>query len=129
MQVYTDGACGDEVVGVGWCLVSDDEMLTGNRHILGSHTSMEAEYYALMEGIRQASKEQRDEIHLHVDCEPLVTKMRVPDGYNQDWYDRRRGCHRLLNKFEYWTLEWIGREQNRTANRMAYEALEEGRRL
>lgn len=126
MRLYTDAARDDEVVGLGWEIVLSDETIEGRRSFEGSHTSMESEYYALLDGLRHARRHGTDEIEVFVDCKPLVEKMRVPDE-DRDWYDRRQGCHRLLNKFNDWSLEWTPRSSNTNADRLAYEALEEGR--
>lgn len=128
MKVYTDAARDDDITGLGWTIIHDDYTNTGNRYMVGNYTSMEAEYYALVEGIRLASFEGRDSIEVYSDCKPLIQKMRVPDGENEDWYTRRRGAHWLLNKFDSWTLNWVPRDNNESANRLAYEALETGRR-
>lgn len=128
MKVYTDAARDDEVAGMGWVIVLNGEKIEGNRFIHGDYTSMEAEYFALLDGLRFARRHSTGEVEVFCDCKPLVEKMRVPDGYSQDWYDRRHGCHRLLQKFESWELEWTPRSGNTGADRLAYEALEEGRR-
>jgi ribonuclease HI len=127
MELYTDAARGDEVVGLGWEIILSDEKREGNRYIEATHTSMEAEYYALIDGLRHARRHGTDEIAVFVDCKPLVKKMRVPDT-DKDWYDRRQGCHRLLNKFDRWELDWTPRSTNSSADRLAYQALESGRR-
>lgn len=89
---------------------------------------MEAEYHALTEGLRVASLESdsRTKVEAYSDCEPLLEKMRVPDD-DADWYDRRRGCHWLLNKFDEWELECVHRSRNEDAHELAREALFEGR--
>jgi ribonuclease HI len=126
MRVYTDAARDDEVAGMGWVIVTDDGQREGSRYMLGTYTSMEVEYFALLDGLRHARR-YGNTVEVYSDCQPLVEKMRVPDGNSQDWYDRRRGCHRLLNKFEDWELDWTPRSANADADRLAYEALEEGR--
>lgn len=128
MWVYSDAARDDEVAGMAWEIILDDgSEVTGKRYLHGDYTSMEAEYYAMLDGLRYALREEHEIVKVRTDCEPLVEKMRVPDGYSQTWYDRRRGCHRLLNKFESWEMKWTPRSSNTNADRLAYEALEEGR--
>lgn len=127
MDVYTDAARDDDVAGFGWIIVLDDDIIEGNRYLIGNYTSMEAEYYALLDGLRFAKQQEGNHVDVYIDCQPLVQKMRVPDK-KRIWHDRRRGCHRLFNKFDTWSLTWIPREKNERANRLAYEALETGRR-
>jgi len=127
MKVYTDAARDDDITGIGWKIVLADNTVEGNRYLCGTYTSMQAEYFALLDGIRHAKRYGTDEIEVFCDCKPLVKKMRVPDT-DKGWYDRRRGCLRLLNIFDAWELEWMPRAENSTADRLAFEALEEGRR-
>lgn len=130
MKVYTDAARDDEVAGLGWEIVTNDgERIPDSRYLIGEYTSMEAEYIAILDGLRHARRYEGARVEVFSDCQPLIEKMRVPDGESQEWYDRRTGCHRLLNKFASWELEWTPRSRNETADRLAYEALEEGRRL
>lgn len=129
MKVYTDAARDDDIAAMGWEIVlADGTIHKDSRYIVGTYTSMEAEYYALLDGLRYARYHDETYIEVLCDCQPLVEKMRFPDGNDQDWYDRRRGCHRLLNKFDDWSLDWTPRSSNTTADRLAYEALERGRR-
>jgi len=126
MEVYTDAARDDDISGLAWVITHNGETVEGNRFLTGNYTSMEAEYFALLDGLRFARRESRGTVDVRLDCQPLVKKMRVPDS-NVLWYDRRQGCHRLLNKFDDWSMEWVPRENNERANRLAYEALETGR--
>lgn len=127
MRVFTDASRDDAIVGLGWEIILDDgSTINGKRWLVGDYTSMEGEYFALLDGLRYARRYGSD-VEVYCDCQPLVEKMRVPDGTSEDWYNRRRGCHRLLNKFDSWELEWTERKNNENADRLAYEALEEGR--
>jgi ribonuclease HI len=128
MDVYTDAACGDSVSGMGWVVVLESgDTIEGRRHVSGDHTSMESEYYALLDGIREAKAVDRDEIILHSDCKPLIVKMRAPDKKNDEWENRFYGCRRLLNKFDTWRIEWTPRGNNRHADELARQALDAGR--
>lgn len=126
MKVYTDASRGEEIIGLGWNIVHDGVSIEQNRYMTGTYTSMQAEYFALLDGLRYARREQTGNVTVICDCEPLVQKMRVPDS-DKDWYDRRQGCHRLLNKFDSWELKWKSRKYNDVADRLAYEALQKGR--
>lgn len=90
---------------------------------------MEAEFHALTEALRVASIESktRSSVEAYTDAKPLVTKMRVPDGNSKDWRDRRKGFHRLANKFDKWDLKYTSRTCNEEAHELAREALFEGR--
>ncbi len=127
MQVYTDTARDDDIVAMGWVIVLDNgEQIEGSRYLIGSYTSMEGEYFALLDGLRFAKQYGRGDIEVYTDCKPLITKIRSPDKSDL-WYDRREGAHRLLDKFDSWEINWTPRRNNETADRLAYEALERGR--
>lgn len=127
MRVYTDAARDDEYSAMAWEIHVEGETYTGSRWLDGHYTSMEAEYFALLDGLRMAKRYGNGDVEIYCDCRPLVEKMRVPDGYNETWYQRRVGCHRLLNKFDDWELNWTPRSTNTEADRLAYEALEDAR--
>lgn len=128
ITIYSDAARDDAISGLGY-VIEGEVTIEGKRFLTGHYTSMEAEYHALTEALRVASinSEDREYVEAYTDCQPLVTKMRVPDGNSEDWYDRRRGCHRLLRKFDDWSLEYTSRSANEDAHRLAREALFEGR--
>lgn len=128
IELHVDAARGQQCSGLGY-VICGEVSLEGRRVLMGTHSSMEAEYYALVEGLRVASieSESRMMCEAYTDCKPLTTKMRVPDANSQDWYDRRQGCHWLLNKFDKWELEHISRRTNSRAHELAREALFEGR--
>lgn len=127
-QLYTDASRGDEVIGLGWYVVLDDARTVENyRWIIGDFTSMEAEYYALLDGLRCAKRYSTGNIEVYNDCEPLIWKMEYPDNHNQTWRDRRRGCQRLLSKFESWELNHTPRACNTKADNLAGTALDIGR--
>lgn len=123
MNLYTDAARDGSVTGVAWKIVAGQETITGKRYIFGNFTSMEAEYFALLDGLRHARRFDTDEVIAHTDCKPLIDKMQSPES---DWYDRKQGCIRLLNKFDSWELCYIPRDLN-SAHDLAYSALEDGR--
>lgn len=126
MRLYTDAARDGDVAGFGWEIITDSGAFEGSRYSFDDCTSMEAEYYALLDGLRHARRQDEADIEVFTDCKPLIHKMEEPDA-DEDWCARREGCLRLLNKFDSWELEWTPRSSNSTADRLAYQALEEGR--
>lgn len=128
MKVYTDAARGDECSGLGYTISSQEVSLSGNRILMGTYTSMEAEYHALTEGVRVASieSESRESCEMYVDVKPLVSKMRGHDE-GSEWSERRDGFHWLANKFDSWELQYVPRGGNERAHELAREALFDGR--
>lgn len=125
--MYTDGARDDDIAAMGWRIECDGDVEENHRYMLGEYTSMEAEYYALVDGLRHALR-RGNEIMVFTDCEPLVEKMRYSTAGDGEWYERKCGVDRLLDKFEWWQIEWIPRTQNEAANTQASLALRKGRR-
>lgn len=128
LTVYTDAARDDTVTGIAY-VISGEVNLEGCRSMEGNYTSMDAEYHALMEGLRVASQASRSNtgVTAYVDVKPLISKMQTPDEKSELWRERRIGFNRMVGKFDEHDLEWIPREQNRRADELAREALFEGR--
>ena len=91
---------------------------------------MEAEFYALAEGLRVASvnSNSREYCEAYSDCEPLVDKMRGDERRREDWEDYYDSCHWLLNKFDDWELNNCRRDVNEDAHELARTALQQGRK-
>ncbi len=128
ITIYTDASRDDQCSGLGY-VISGEVTMADNKILMGTYTSMEAEYHALVEALRVASinSSERRCVSLYVDVKPLTTKMRYPDEKSQDWRDRRKGFHWLANKFDEWELEYVSRTMNEDAHDLARQALFEGR--
>jgi ribonuclease HI len=126
--VYSDAARGDQCSGLGY-IISGEVNLSEKKILVGTYTSMEAEYHALVEALRVASVESKSRgyVEAYVDVKPLTSKMRVPDDQSRAWRERRRSFHWLANKFDEWELEAVDRRLNEDAHELAREALFDGR--
>jgi ribonuclease HI len=135
MRVYTDASHGDYVIGVGYVVcLKDGTEIQSKRYKYGEYSSMDAEWYALMEGMEVAlSHRSEDDTSIDVitDCEPLVTKIRQPDDlYNDKWFSYRKRALNKLFEFDTWRLRWQKRgtsTENEAADRLAREALWQAR--
>lgn len=137
MKVWTDASCDDseDIFGIGYVIIlKSGAEITGKHYQHGDYTSMEAEYFALMEALQIAKEsmtEYDNEIDVVTDCKPLVDKIREPDDlYDDRWFEYRRHALNSLFDFEKWDLYWEERsntEQNEEANRLAREAMWQGR--
>lgn len=126
MRVFTDAARDEEVVGLGWRVEHNGTVTEDNTYLSGSYTSMDAEYIALLRGLREA-RGMDDHISLFSDCDPLVEKMKSPNG-DEIWLGRYRLYQQLVDNFETHNIYWIPRSQNGDADDQAWLALERGRR-
>lgn len=90
---------------------------------------MEAEFYALAEGLRVASihSESRESCEAYVDVKPLVSKIDGSQRCVDKWEDYRASSLWLLNKFDDWELHHCPREHNEDAHELARTALFRGR--
>lgn len=127
--ITVDAARDDFIVGIGYTFSGAIE-LENKKYIRGNHTSMVAEYYALVEAARLATVHYQNswEVTIYTDCEPLVSKMCGSEPTWGDWEDRREGCMWMMNKFDSWDILYRPRSNHGRAHRLAREALFEGRK-
>lgn len=90
---------------------------------------MEAEYYALAEGLRVASarSDSREYCEAYSDCKPLVDKMNGSERCRDDWEDYQASFGWLVGKFDDWELNHCDRRMNEDAHELARQALHHGR--
>lgn len=90
---------------------------------------MEAEFYALTEGLRIASQrsQSNEYCEAYSDAKPLVDKMCGSEQCRDNWREYYDSCHWLLDKFDSWELNHCNRSMNEEAHELAREALHHGR--
>ncbi|WP_135364138.1 ribonuclease HI [Halosimplex halophilum] len=127
-HVYFDGACRGNPgpSAVGWVVVSGDGIVAEGGHTIGRATNNQAEYEALIEGLRVASDYGFDEVDVRGDSELIVKQVRGEwDTNDPDLREYRVTVRELLTGFEEWSLEHVPREINDRADELANEALDE----
>lgn len=135
MRVYTDASHGDYVIGVGYVVcLNDGSEVSNKKYKYGEYSSMDAEWFALMEGLDVAESYISDDdnnIDAITDCRPLVRKVREPDDmYDDKWFSYRKRVLNKLFEFDVWRLRWEKRgstKYNEKADRLAKEALWQAR--
>lgn len=134
--VYTDASvqnCGD--AGIGWEIVeketinspAEETLATGHDILTSDVTSMQAEFLALMRGLKEALRlGERKRIELHTDCQPLVGKIKnhIPLTDNGHYI---KAFHALLDHVEEWDVSWVSRDNNEVADRQAHVGLDKCR--
>ena len=89
MEVYTDASVDTGVFGIGYVINHPSgQTVTGKNYVLGEYTSMQAEWYGIMEGINISTHvdPRMEWIHVITDCKPLVKKISEPDNmYDEMW--------------------------------------------
>lgn len=135
MKLYTDASKDNGVFGIGYVInLKTGANIQGKRYVFGDYSSMDAEWFALMQGVDVAIENKTSfdsDIDIVLDCKPLVEKIREPDDlYEDKWYTYRKRALNRFFEFESWDLRWEARsntEENELANRLAREALWQAR--
>lgn len=126
--IHTDAARGDRISGLGYTIAGDVQ-IDGNKYMIGSYTSMEAELHAFLEGVRIATQhsDSRSECEVYIDVKPLKHKICGTEEIREDWAQYQQSARWLLDKYDSWTIEHCPRTHNTAAHDLAREALFEGR--
>jgi ribonuclease HI len=128
MVVYVDGASrgnpGPAAIGVA---IEDENGASQLRisSYIGETTNNQAEYRALIAGLKEAARLKADHIDVRTDSELLVEQ--IQGRYkvrSQDLRPLFQEVKALLAGFESFTLVHIPRHQNKTADSLANKALD-----
>ena len=142
LVLYIDGASrgnpGRAGAGV-WITNGEGEKISEVSRFLGHKTNNEAEYWALLLGLREAKRLRGDRIQIFTDSQLVERQIK---GVYRVKDSNLKALHRTviqnLNTFSSFEIESIPREENGEADRLANEAIrkksvtekgkEEGRR-
>lgn len=123
--LYFDGAArgnpGD--AATGYVLHTPTETITDGRP-LDDHTNNEAEYKALLDGLREAHDTGITHILIKGDSQLIVRQ--VTGEYNcnaENLVPHLENAHALLEDFETWSIEHIPRDENNKADAAANAAI------
>jgi ribonuclease HI len=115
--------------GYGVRIEQADGTIVELKEFLGTTTNNIAEYNALLAALRWASERGVSPLLVRSDSELLVKQMRgeyrVKNPGLQPLYDEARALMRRIGRV---TFEHVRREFNKDADRLANEAMDEGRR-
>ena len=129
LRLRTDGASrgnpGHAAVGV---VIEDDEgvkLRTFHRYI-GVATNNEAEYQALIDGLKAVTEWKPARVEIFLDSKLVVEQVkgqyRVKDAKLQPLHQRVKD---LLESFGQWEIRHVERENNKGADKLANMALDE----
>jgi ribonuclease HI len=129
LRLFTDGASrgnpGHAGVGV---VIEDDQgiRLRGLHRYIGIATNNEAEYQALIEGLKAVKDWKPDRLEVFLDSKLVVDQMegrnRVKKPELKPLHDKAKG---LLDEFGEHKIAHVEREHNRGADALANRALDE----
>jgi len=113
------------MAGAGvWMTDQQGNTLQRIGRFLGRKTNNEAEYWALLIGLREAQRWGKGSIHIFTDSELVAKQVK---GVYRVRDSNLKGLHRQvmenLKTFLSFEIESIPREENREADRLANEAI------
>ena len=123
--VWFDGACSGNPgpMGAG-AVVEIGPSVKSVSRALGRGTNNEAEYQAVIAGLNLALQEGADTVTVRGDSQLVLRQL---EGTYAVKAANLRMFHAeaqsLLGKFRKWRLEWVPREENAAADRLANQAL------
>jgi ribonuclease HI len=127
LNLYIDGASKGNpgMAGAGvWMTNHEGKKLVGLSRYLGHKTNNEAEYWALLIGLREAQRWGRGAIRIFTDSELIARQVK---GSYRVKGTNLKGLHKEvmenLKAFSSFEIESIPREENREADRLANEAI------
>jgi len=128
MVIYTDGASkgnpGRAGAGV-WITNAEGKKISEASRYLGHKTNNEAEYWALLLGLREAKRLGGKSIRIFTDSELIERQVK---GLYRVKGVNLRGLHKRvienLKGFSSFEIESISREKNEEADRLANQAIQ-----
>jgi len=129
LRLFTDGAARGNPGPAGLGVVIEDDQgmrLRGLCRFIGTATNNQAEYLALIEGLRSAQEWKPDRLEVYLDSNLVVEQVqgryRVKNAALQPLH---REATRLLAAFPEVKVGHVRREKNRGADALANKAIDE----
>jgi len=122
MIIYTDGASHGNPgpAGAGVYIEDSGQVL---RQYLGIKTNNEAEYLALMLGLRYAQRKEASRLFARSDSMLLINQIRGDwQAKNKRLASLKHEALQLAKRFQVFGLSYVPRELNREADKAATEA-------
>jgi ribonuclease HI len=130
--LYVDGSCsGNPGEGGAGVVIKDEhgKTIAFLKEYLGMVTNNRAEYQALILGLREAHRLGIREVEVNLDSELVVNQVngmyRIRDAHLKTLEEEVK---RLLGCYSRWVVQYIPREKNREADRLAREAVRDKHR-
>jgi len=130
LRLYTDGAARGNPGPAGLGMVIEDDQgmrLWGGHRYVGTATNNQAEYLALIDGLRKVAEWNPDALEVYLDSELVVKQVagryRVRHAELQPLHRQALG---LLEGFPRVNVSHVPRERNRGADALANRAIDEG---
>lgn len=131
LRLFTDGAARGNPGPAGLGLVLEDDQgmrLWGGHRFIGTATNNQAEYRALIDGLRKAAEWRPDRLEVYMDSKLVVEqvtgryKVRSPE-----LQPLQRQAVELMRGFREVKVGHVPRERNRGADALANRAIDEAK--
>ncbi|GBD35275.1 14.7 kDa ribonuclease H-like protein [bacterium HR36] len=132
LTIHIDGAARGNPGPAAFAAVflQDGQLLLEEKQFVGKTTNNVAEYLALLHALRRAAQMGARRLHIFSDSELLVRQMtgvyQVRDPKLRQLYEQ---AQELVRQFEEVRLTHVPRKQNRQADKLCNQALDEAERL
>ena len=129
LRLFTDGASrgnpGDAGAGI---VIEDDQgmRLRGLHRWLGKKTNNEAEYLALIDGLKAVEAWKPDRLEVYLDSKLVVEQMSGQFRIKKpELQELAKEAHSLLGRFAQVEFKHVEREKNRGADALANRAIDD----
>lgn len=131
--MFTDGACRGNpgLAGIGVAIMDDKEVVDQLQHFVGILTNNQAEYMALIHGLlwfRQNLQKHPGFEGLDIFCDSRMLVMQILEQHrvkNEKLAPLYRVVREALKELPGWTITHIPREENKIADRLAAQSLQQ----
>jgi len=117
VNIYFDGGSRNKAGVGGYIIHCENNIIFWGGKYFDKATNNEAEYWGLILALRRATEEGIYGCHIYSDSKLIVNQVKNKWQINYPHLQKLKNIVDYeLGKFDYWTLEWIPREQNEVAN-------------
>jgi ribonuclease HI len=127
-DLYFDGASRGNPgqSAIGWVLAADGSVVAEGGETIGRATNNQAEYEALLQGLRVARDHGFTAVTVHGDSELIIKQVTGAwDTNDPILREKRIEARSLLDEFDEWDATHVPRELNERADTLANEALDD----
>jgi len=129
LRLYTDGAARGNPGAAGAGMVIEDGggiRLRGLHRWLGHKTNNEAEYLALIDGLRAVAEWHPDRLEVFLDSKLVVEQIKgVYRVRKAELQTLNKQAMDLIRGFPEWEIAYVEREKNQGADALANMAIDE----
>lgn len=129
--VYTDGGArgnpGPAGIGVVICDGQDENKILGQyKKYIGQTTNNQAEYQAVVLALQKAKEMKAQEVEVRLDSELICSQLNMEFKIrNKDFQDSFIKIWNLRQNFKKTSFKHVPREQNRLADKLVNQAINE----